>query len=95
MLDVYKGTKNVKGKQIEIEIHDTSGDEQLGVNRKTQYQGGDVFMICVAVNNQDPLTSVGRWKNEIKEEVQNAPIVLVLTKKDLAEFVVDDVVTDA
>ena len=52
-------------------------------------------MICVAVNNQDSLTSVGRWKNEIKEEVQNAPIVLVLTKKDLAEFVVDDVVTDA
>ena len=95
VLDVYKGTKNVKGKQIEIEIHDTSGDEQLGVNRKTQYQGGDVFMICVAVNNQDSLTSVGRWKNEIKEEVQNAPIVLVLTKKDLAEFVVDDVVTDA
>lgn len=34
VLDVYKGIKNVKKKQIEIEIHDTSGDEHLGVNRK-------------------------------------------------------------
>ena len=51
VLDVYRGTKNVKGRQIDIEIHDTSGDEQLGVNRKSQYQDADVFMICVAVNN--------------------------------------------
>ena len=33
VLDVYRGTKNVKGSQIEIEIHDTSGDDHLGVNR--------------------------------------------------------------
>ena len=34
VLDVYRGTKNVDQKQIELEIHDTSGDEHLGVNRK-------------------------------------------------------------
>ena len=33
VLDVYKGIKNVKKRQIDIEIHDTSGDEHLGVNR--------------------------------------------------------------
>ena len=33
VLDVYKGIKNVKKKQITLEIHDTSGDEFLGVNR--------------------------------------------------------------
>ena len=26
VLDIYRGTKNVKKKQIDIEIHDTSGD---------------------------------------------------------------------
>ena len=26
VLDIYRGTKNVKKRQIEIEIHDTSGD---------------------------------------------------------------------
>ena len=33
VLDVYIGIKNVGGKEIELEIHDTSGDEHLGVNR--------------------------------------------------------------
>ena len=33
VLDVYRGTKNVKRRQLDIEIHDTSGDEHLGVNR--------------------------------------------------------------
>ena len=34
VLDVYRGVKAVKGKQISIEIHDTSGDEHLGINRQ-------------------------------------------------------------
>ena len=50
VLDVYKGIKNVMKKQISIEIHDTSGDEHLGINRKVQYAGADCFMICVACN---------------------------------------------
>ena len=50
VLDVFKGTKNVNKKQGEVEIHDTSGDEHLGVSRKVQYQGSDGFMICVAAN---------------------------------------------
>ena len=34
VLDVYRGTKNVNNKQVEIEIHDTSGDDNLGINRR-------------------------------------------------------------
>ena len=52
VIDVYQGVRNVHRKQVQIEIHDTSGDEHLGVNRGIQYKGADVFMICVAVNNQ-------------------------------------------
>lgn len=33
VLDIFRGTKNVKKKQIELEIHDTSGDDHLGANR--------------------------------------------------------------
>ena len=65
MLDVYRGIKNVQKKQIEIEIHDTSGDEHLGVNRKVQYKDADVFMICVAANNRESLENAIRWKAEI------------------------------
>ena len=34
VLDVYKGIKSVQGQQLEIEIHDTSGDEALVDNRR-------------------------------------------------------------
>ena len=67
VLDVYKGIKNVKKKQLEIEIHDTSGDEHLGVNRKVQYKDADCFMICVACNQESSLESVARWKAEITD----------------------------
>ena len=51
VLDVYRGIKNVSKKQVTVELHDTSGDEHLGVNRKVQYAGADCFMICVAANS--------------------------------------------
>ena len=51
VLDVYRGTKNFRKKEIQVEIHDTSGDDLFSVNRTIKYQGADVFMICVAVNN--------------------------------------------
>ena len=65
VLDIFRGTKNVKKKQIEIEIHDTSGDQHLGVNRATQYKNADVFMICVAVNSPESFENINRWKCEI------------------------------
>ena len=92
VLDIYKGVKNVKKKQIEIEIHDTSGDAQLGVNRATQYKGADVFMVCVGANNMTSLDNIGSWKNEINAVEPNKPIMLVLTKSDLVEYT-DDAVT--
>ena len=95
VLDVYRGIKNVKKKQIEIEIHDTSGDEHLGVNRKVQYKDADVFMICVACNNTDSLANAERWKVEIQEIEPEKPIALILTKSDLQEVLddPDDMVT--
>ena len=87
VLDVYSGIKNVQKKQIEIEIHDTSGDEHLGINRKVQYQGADVFMICVACNNPESLENVQRWKAEMQEIEPSKPIAIILTKQDLIDAV--------
>ena len=55
VLDVYHGTKNFMKREIQVEIHDTSGDEHLNVNRTIKYGGADVFMICVAINNKTSL----------------------------------------
>ena len=50
MLDVYKGRKNVESNQVDVEIHDTSGDENLSVSRHIQYNNTDLFVLCVAVD---------------------------------------------
>ena len=50
VLDVWKGIKNIMKKQVELEVHDTSGDGHLGVNRTIQYRDADCFMIVVACN---------------------------------------------
>ena len=86
VLDVYKGTKAVRKRQINIEIHDTSGDEHLGVNRQIQYKGADIFIVCVAANAPDSLRNVNKWTNEIRSIRPLAPIMIVLTKGDLVEY---------
>ena len=90
VLDVFKGIKEVKKKQINMEIHDTSGDEHLGVNRKIQYKDADCFMICVASNQPTSLESVSRWIAEIKEVEPFVPIALILTKSDILEMADED-----
>ena len=86
VLDVYQGTKNVKKRQIDIEIHDTSGDEQLNVNRAVQYNKSDVFLVCVAINSKTSLENVNKWVNEIRQVCPNTPILLILTKIDLEDY---------
>ena len=66
VLDVYKGTKSVNKKQMELEIHDTSGDEELYRNREITYNGADVFLVCVASNQRSSLEHVGRWVSEVR-----------------------------
>ena len=50
VLDVYKGRCNVESTKVDVEIHDTSGDENLSVNRHVQYNDTDMFVLCVAVD---------------------------------------------
>ena len=67
VLDVYRGTKYINKEKVDVEIHDTSGDDHLGVNRKVQYQDADCFMICVACNVPDSYENIPKWKAEIME----------------------------
>ena len=64
-LDIYKGFRNVDDKQLWIEIHDTSADDDLGVNRMLQYEGADCFMIVVTCNKRSSFDNIDMWRNEI------------------------------
>ena len=87
VLDVYKGTKNVNKKQMELEIHDTSGDEGLYRNREITYKGADVFLVCVACNERSSFEHVGKWVSEVRGTVGNEiPLWLIITKSDLEDY---------
>ena len=66
VFDVFKGLKQLEGKQIKLEIHDTSGDTHLSINRQICYNSTDCFMICVALNNLTSLENVLKWRTEIR-----------------------------
>ena len=93
VLDVYKGPKNINKKRVMLEIHDTSGDEHLGTNRRVVYVGCDVFIICLAVNNRTSLENVQKWKTEVRAANEDAPIILMATKMDLRASI-DDAITE-
>ena len=46
VLDIYMGPKNINKEMIEVEIHDTSGDEHVAQNRKVVYKDSDLFLLC-------------------------------------------------
>ena len=83
VLDVYQGTKSINKQQVDLEIHDTSGDDNLAQNRKVQYQNAHVFMICVAVNDENSFNNIEKWKTEIRSVTTQAPFFLILTKSDM------------
>ena len=93
VLDVYSGTKPVNRVPTKLEIHDTTGDDNLMPSRAIQYQNADVFLLCVPVANQaldsdsysDYLYKerIPIWATEILSVHRDKPIFLVLTKEDL------------
>ena len=48
-------------------------------------------MICFAINNRDSFDNVSRWKQEIQEVEPEKPIILAMTKIDLADMTEDPV----
>ena len=82
-MDIHKGDKNFKNQTITLEVHDTSGDPMHEVSRKVSYNQTDCFMICVAINNRTSYINIEQWKEEIRANCPDTPIIIVGTKKDL------------
>ena len=95
VLDVYRGIKNVSKKQIKLEIHDTSGDENFQENRAVTYRNTDIFMLCVAINKRDSFENIERWVSEVRSQstCKSTPIILVLTKWDCRVCKESDLIT--
>ena len=80
----YVADIEVDGKQVELALWDTAGQEDYDRLRPLSYPNTDVILICFSIDSPDSLENVPeKWMPELKHFCPNVPIILVGTKQDL------------
>ena len=68
----------VDGQTVNIDIHDTAGQEDYDNLRPLGYTGTNVFLLCFAINFRESFNNVSqKWVQEIIRSNKDAKIVLV------------------
>ncbi|XP_069142011.1 rho-related GTP-binding protein RhoA-A isoform X4 [Argopecten irradians] len=79
----YVADIEVDGKQVELALWDTAGQEDYDRLRPLSYPDTDVILMCFAIDNPDSLENIPeKWTPEVKHFCPNVPIILVGNKKD-------------
>lgn len=80
----YVADIEIDGKQIELALWDTAGQEDYDRLRPLSYPDTNVLLICFSVDSPDSLDNVPeKWVPEVKHFCPNTPYLLVGCKKDL------------
>lgn len=80
----YVADIEVDGKQVELALWDTAGQEDYDRLRPLSYPDTDVILMCFAIDSNDSLENIPeKWTPEVKHFCPNVPIILVGNKKDL------------
>ena len=66
VLAVMTGKRKYGQRNLNIEVHDTAGDDNLGVHRSLNYNGTDCFVICCSMENESQLETLQKWITEVK-----------------------------
>ena len=85
---------NIFGKDYELRLWDTAGQEQYRALTKLFYKDSKVVIFVYDITNKKSFTELNFWVNEIKESLGDEPVLgIVGNKYDLNEFqeVDDDV----
>lgn len=82
-LEKYVTVIEVDGKQIELTLQDTPGQEDYDRQRPLYYPDTDVVLLCFSIESHSTLENVQeKWAPEVKHFCPYVPIVLVGIKKD-------------
>ncbi|CAF0775163.1 unnamed protein product [Didymodactylos carnosus] len=80
----YVADIEVDGKQVELALWDTAGQEDYDRLRPLSYPDTDVILMCFAIDNPDSLENiVEKWQPEVKHFCPRIPCLLIGNKKDL------------
>ncbi|ODM87937.1 Ras-like GTP-binding protein Rho1 [Orchesella cincta] len=80
----YVADVDLNGKQVEIALWDTAGQEDYDRLRPLSYPETDVILMAFSIDSPDSLENIPeKWSPEVKHFCPNVPIILVGNKKDL------------
>ncbi|KZP09572.1 ras-domain-containing protein [Athelia psychrophila] len=80
----YVADVEVDGKEVELALWDTPGQEDYDRSRPLSYPGTHVILICFAIDSPDSLDNVQeKWISEVRHFCPGLPIVLVGCKSDI------------
>ncbi|KAH0791183.1 Cdc42 [Histomonas meleagridis] len=84
VFDNYVVKLQVNGQDVNLQLWDTAGQEDLENIRVLSYTNTDIFLVCFSVVEPTSLTNVQtKWLTELKQYTKDPKIILVGTKKDL------------
>ncbi|VDL85826.1 unnamed protein product [Schistocephalus solidus] len=80
----YVADIEVDGKQVELALWDTAGQEDYDRLRPLSYPDTDVILMCFSIDSMDSLENLSeKWYPEVKHFCPNVPILVVGNKLDL------------
>ena len=80
----YVADIEVDGKNVELALWDTAGQEDYDRLRPLSYPDTDVILMCYSIDSPDSLENIPeKWTPEVRHFCPSVPIVLVGNKKDL------------
>jgi small GTP-binding protein len=84
VFDNYVVPLHVRNEEVNLQLWDTAGQEDLGNIRVLSYTNTDVFLVCFSVVEPTSLANVqSMWLPEIKKFLKDPRIILVGLKTDL------------
>ncbi|XP_045191267.2 ras-like GTP-binding protein rhoA [Mercenaria mercenaria] len=86
VFETYVADIEVDGKEVELALWDTAGQDDYDRLRPLSYPDTDVILLCFSIDAPDSLENIReRWTPEVKHFCTNVPIVLVGNKQDLRD----------
>ena len=86
MFENYVTDCRVDGKQVQLALWDTAGQEDYERLRPLAYSKAHVILIGFSVDSPDSFENVkAKWAEEARDRCPGIPLILVGLKKDLRE----------
>ncbi|TMS16460.1 Rho-related GTP-binding protein RhoA-D [Larimichthys crocea] len=79
----YIADIEVDGRQVELALWDTAGQEDYDRLRPLSYPDTDVILMCFSIDSPDSLENIPeKWTPEVKHFCPNVPIILEPVKSE-------------